>query len=336
MNFLQPLTTLTFAFPLGFIFPVVLAFFWLIQKSSATGVGTGSSIMFADIPKTIRQRLRSPVLNVLMALFLIALSIAAARPQSVVVQNESMHARNLVLALDVSRSMGTADFDSALGQLSRMNAVQQVVREFISSRPFDRIGLVVFGSKAYVRAPLTSDHLLLTQLVEDLEIGMAGDGTAVGDGLGVSLKRVKDTPEGTRAIILLTDGVSNSGTMHPLKAAELAAKLKVKVHTIGVGALGTAERYRNNSAGTLALIGAEYDEATLKKIAEMTGGTFFNASSIDGLRTVYKEIDRLEQSEENQSGRQQTFEHSATFLLWALGAFLFRMLLSRTYFLRVE
>ncbi len=325
MNFLQPLTTLTFASPLGFILPVLLAFFWLIQKPSTKGLGTGSSLLFANIPKTLRQRLRAPVLGALSVLFWIALSIAAARPQSVIVQNDSVHARNLVLALDVSRSMGTADFESAIGQLPRIHAVQQVVREFISSRPLDRIGLVVFGSKAYVRAPLTSDHLLLTQLVADLEIGMAGDGTAIGDGLGVSLKRIKDTPEGTRAIILLTDGASNSGTMHPLKAAELAAKLKVKVHTIGVGA-----------AGTLTVVGAEYDEVTLKKIAEMTGGTFFNASSLDGLRTVYKEIDRLEQSEDNRSGRQQTFEHTAIFLLWALGAFLLRLILTRTYFLRIE
>lgn len=327
---------MTFAYPWALLFPAFLLFIHLVQKKPQSGAGLGSVETIRSISPSFRQRIRKPLLLCIYALMVLSLSLAAARPQRLSVKDQTRSARNLILALDVSRSMGTADFESSLGILPRLVAVKRVVQEFIAAREDDRLGLVIFGSHAYLRAPLTIDHELIKQFVEDLDLGMAGDGTAVGDGLGLSLKRLRDTPAQSRAVILLTDGASNAGTMHPLKAAEVAAELGITVHTIGVGSARTHSRVKQGLHDAQALAGAEYDEPTLKAIAEKTGGVFFNASSLEGLRKVYAEIDALERSEQDEPSLTIAEELFLPFAKMALASLLIIILLNATIFMRVR
>ncbi|MBX7144691.1 MAG: VWA domain-containing protein [Oligoflexia bacterium] len=335
MNLLFPLTTLTFAYPYVLLTPLLLAFSWWMRTRSSRCAPIPATSIYADITPSWRQRLRTPCLGALSTIFIACLSIAAARPQRVTNETNPLEARNLMLAIDVSRSMGTEDFDSALGSTSRLAAVKQVVKEFIAKRQGDRLGLVVFGSKAYLQAPLTADLDVLVQLVEELELGMAGDGTALGDGLGLSLKRLRDFPGSTKAVILLTDGVSNAGQVNPRKAADVAKDLGIKVHTIGVGSSQTVMRMRQGIYTQQSLQGAEYDEATLRAIAETTGGVFFNASSIEGLTQVYQDIDKLETTEAPDSTHRMVEELFPRYAEAALCAYMLLLILGRTIFLKL-
>jgi Ca-activated chloride channel homolog len=172
---------------------------------------------------------------------------------------------------------------------SRLEAVQSVVSEFVEQRADDRVGLVVFGNGAFLQAPLTLDHKVILSLLEQLRPGIAGNGTAIGDGLGLGVKRTANLKTESRAIILLTDGANNSGKLNPIEAAKLAQKFGIKVHTIGVGSAAQAD----------------FDEATLKKIAAATNGVYFNAQDLSALKRVYDEIDKLESSSEKE--RQQNY-----------------------------
>lgn len=335
MNIFFPLTTLTFAYPWVLLAPLLLAFAWWMRIRTQRAAPLPSTLVYGEIEPSLRQRLRTPCLGALSTIFIACLSIAAARPQRITSETNPLEARNLMLTIDVSRSMGTEDFASSVGSTSRLRAVKQVVKDFISKRQGDRIGLVVFGSKAFLQAPLTADLDVLLQLVDDLELGMAGDGTAMGDGLGLSLKRLRDLPGSTKAVILLTDGVSNAGQINPRKAAEVAKDLGIKVHTIGVGSSQTVLRLRQGVYTQQNLQGAEYDEATLRAIADSTGGVFFNASSVEGLTNVYREIDTLEKSEAPDSTRRLVEELFPHYAEAALTAYLLLLLLGRTIFLKL-
>jgi len=282
------------------------------------------------LPRSWRQRLRGPVLGSLLTLTVLSLAIAAARPQRSTTVESASQSRSLILALDISRSMATRDFEGSFGhgRLSRLEAVKAVVRRFIEERGEERLGLIVFGSSAYVQAPLTRDYNVVAELVSRLEVGMAGDGTAMGDGLGLSLKRIADIPAPAKAVILLTDGVSNSGQVNPLKAAEVARELGVKVYTIGIGGAATDPRL----AGRAEI---EFDEATLKEVARITGGLYLNASSVDGLQDVYNEIDRLERSEFEEPEHRVVEELYPGFLWAAFFSYLAYATLGATVFRRV-
>lgn len=334
MELLYPLATLTFAHSWVFIIPVLIIFF-LISSKKPAAVSVGAISAFADLPSSLRLKLRRPVLNLLAALSLCLLTIAAARPQKITIVSSPKEARNLMLSLDTSRSMGTEDFDSPNGRLSRIDAVRYVVSEFIEQRVDDRIGLVVFGSSAYLQAPLTLDHAVVGELTRQIELGMAGDGTALGDGLGLAIKRLTELPGKTKAIVLLTDGVSNAGQVNPLKAAEVAKDLGIKVHTIGIGSARTHAEMRGGIFTQHLVKQAEYDEKTLRKIAEITGGEFFNASSIEGLKNVYNSIDLLEKSDTPQPEQRLIEEYFPKFALYGMLFGLTFIFMARTIFLKV-
>jgi Ca-activated chloride channel family protein len=321
----------SFAYPLFLLAPFVIgaaAFFTrprTVRAAPFPALGTLQSL-----PESWRQRLRLPVLGSLLTTAIVSLSIAAARPQRTTTVETPSESRSLILALDISRSMATRDFEGSFGHgtITRLEGVKGVVRRFIEERRDERLGLIVFGSSAYVQAPLTRDHNVVAELVSRLEVGMAGDGTAMGDGLGLSLKRIADIPAPSKAVVLLTDGVSNSGQVNPLKAAAVAAELGVKVYTIGIGGGASDPR-------SMGRTGAEFDEATLKEVARLTGGLYLNASSVEGLQDVYREIDRLETSRFEEPERRIVEELFPEFL-WAalisyvgyaaLGASVFRRL----------
>lgn len=335
MNLIYPLITLTFAYPQAFALPVLIAYFWLLRRPSSEALALPSVDVMEGVRPSLRLRLRKPVLGTLSFLFLALLSLAAARPQRVSIINSPYRARNIMLALDISRSMSTDDFASQRGTVSRMQGVKSVVSDFIQARGQDRIGLVVFGSSAFLQSPLTLDHKLVSELVDRLDVGLAGDGTAMGDGLGLSLKRIQDIEGSSKAVILLTDGVSNSGHVNPIKAAKVAKDLGVKVHTVGIGSNDTVASVRGGFFSQQLLAQAEFDEETLKKIAEITGGVYFNASSIDGLKKVYAQIDQLERTSSDEPERQIVEEYFVQYALAAFACYLAYLLLARTVFLKV-
>jgi Ca-activated chloride channel family protein len=204
----------------------------------------------------------------------------------------------IVLAIDTSRSMSALDFELNGEAVDRLVVVKDAVRRFVEKRSHDAIGMIVFGELAFTQSPLTTDKDILNQFIDRLEIGMAGDATAMGDGLALSVKRLKDAPAKSKVVLLLSDGDNTSGRLSPLQAAELARDLGIKVYTIGVGSKGKVPFPEQTPWGTrIVMVELAVDEATLTQIAEMTGGKYWNAKNTPELTEIYASIDRLEKTE---------------------------------------
>lgn len=328
---------MTFAYPWAFAPAVLVLIAALVRRRTRTVVAYPDGGILAGLPKSLRQRLRLPILYLSALLSLALLSVAAARPQRFETVAQTKESRNLLLALDISRSMAADDMRQGFGMVTRLDAVKRVVAEFVRRREGDRIGLVIFGRDAYVQAPLTLDHSVIQHLVSRLEVGMAGDGTAIGDGLGLSVKRIRDLPGDSKAIILLTDGVSNAGQVNPLKAAEVAKELGIRVYSIGVGVPGgtTVQIMPQSWFDAGARVQADFDEETLRRIARITGGRYFNARDVEGLASIYAEIDRLERTEDETPPEQLPHELFPIFAVAGLAALVLCVLLERSIFLRV-
>ena len=324
---------MSFKYPIFFIAILFAApFIWKRYKTKA--INFPSIKQLKKINPGLRARLRDPILKGLASLLLLLLSLAAARPYSSQVLRQPSQARNLMLALDISGSMQTGDYFLNNRAVSRLTAVKAVVDDFIKDRKNDRLGLIAFGTDAYLECPLTLDHQLLGKFVDQLQIGIAGRGTAIGDGLGLSVKRVASVPGKSKAIILLTDGVNTSGNVDPIQAAKVAQELDIKIHTIGIGSPSTIEGIpQGSSRQTFKAL--EFDEKLLKQVAEITGGVYFNAQSLEDLKTVYQEIDLLEKSDQKEPERQILNEKNSYFVLWALVGYFLISLLANGPFMRV-
>ena len=318
-------TNFHFAYPWALVLCMIPLFSLFKKQGQRSVFYYPDATVLESIPSSLRLQLRRPVLALFSILAATLLGIAAARPQRVTPVASPQEARNLMLAIDVSQSMSAQDFGGIYGRATRLAAVKSVVSKFIEARSGDRLGLVVFGDKAFLQAPLTLDNNLVKEMVSRLGVGVAGNGTAIGEGLGLALKRIAELPGESRAIILLTDGVNNSGAVDPIKAAQVAQQLGVKVHTIGVGRLGQV-------AG---MVQAEFDEKTLREVAQLTGGLYFNAQDIAGLEEVYQEIDKLESSKTEQETLERVDELFPQFAIWGLFTYLIFLCLSRTVFLKV-
>ena len=336
MRLLTELFSYHYAYPWVALVPILGLFIFLFQRKEAVAVLSPHIGVYSSLPVSWRVRLRTPVLGLLGTVFICCLLISAARPQKITIMQLPEESRNILLALDISRSMSARDFRAGSGYASRLDAVKEVVSEFVKSRPYDRIGLVVFGSQAYLQAPLTLDHPIIEQILKRLRVGLAGDGTAIGDGLGLSVKRIESFKGDSRSIVLLTDGVSNSGKVNPLKAAKVAKNLGIKVHTIGIGSNQPVSlQLGRGFFGGRSVNRVEYDEITLKEIADITGGVFFNASSLEGLSDVYQEIDKLETTSREEPTRERIEEFFAKYLSISLIAYLSYLALSTTIFSRI-
>jgi Ca-activated chloride channel family protein len=329
---------MTFAFPAAFIAPLVyLALRVVARKTRPEGVSVSSSAVLRSLPITLRLRLRVPILLALEAATIALLTVAAARPQVVSIVEQPKLARNIMLVVDTSNSMSGEDFPTKLGTTSRMEGVKTVVAEYVRSRRGDRVGLVVFGNTSYLQSPLTSDTLLVEKLVAQLQPRMAGDGTAIGDGLGLALKRLRDVEGKSKAIILMTDGVNTAGQVSPLKAAQIAAEFGIQIHTIGIGT-GDVTLGQGSFGGLLGHAPgptAEFDETTLKEIARLTGGVYFNATSLEGFQDVYQEIDALNQTESQQPEKPIIHELFAPWTLAGLATLLLSLILQTSLFRRL-
>ena len=200
--------------------------------------------------------------------------------------------RDLMLAIDLSGSMENPDFLLNGEKVDRLTVVKQVAGDFIDRREGDRIGLILFGKRAYVQTPLTFDRETVKYMLRESEIGLAGKETAIGDGIGLAAKRLQDRPEDSRVLILLTDGANTAGEIEPVKAAELAAELGLKIYTIGVGA--DSMEVQSFFGSRTVNPSADLDEGTLTKIAALTGGAYFRAKDTRGLENIYEQLDILE------------------------------------------
>ena len=218
------------------------------------------------------------------------LCVAAARPQSPgeVVQPPAS-GRDLMLAVDLSGSMGEEDMRLGGRPVDRLTAAKAVLADFLDRREGDRVGLIVFGQRAYALSPLTLDRESVRSQLLDSVVGLAGRETALGDAIGLAVKRLRDQPSGQRVLVLLTDGVNTAGQLDPVKAAELARDHDVRIHTVAFGG-DLAAMFGLRLPGNAA----EIDEAALQDIAAITGGRAFRARDADELAGIYAEIDRLE------------------------------------------
>jgi Ca-activated chloride channel family protein len=243
--------------------------------------------------------------------------IACARPQWLGEPIEqAISGRDLMLAVDLSESMTAQDFMLENQAVDRLTAIKSVAENFIERRVGDRVGLVLFGTNAYLQTPLTFDRKTVATLLDESAIGLAGESTAIGDAIGLAIKRLQNKDANSRVLILLTDGANTAGEVAPLKAAELAAAHHLKIYTIGVGAdeMEVASFFGTRKVNP----SADLDEKTLTEIAQKTGGRYFRARDTQELSKIYQLLDQLEPVEKDK----RYFRPSAELYFWPLaGAF---------------
>lgn len=295
-----------FAWPwFALLFPLPLLVRWLIpskQKAQAPEIA---------FPALERLKQAFPIRNgsvtrsnrlVLSLLFLswMLLVVALMKPERVdqyrLVKNKGY---DLMLAVDISGSMQAIDFSNSVKVISRLDVAKDVVGKFVRGRRGDRVGLVTFGEHAYLQVPLTPDTISVSRMLDGTLSGMAGNATAIGDAIGLSVRTLRERPEGSRVLVLLTDGEDNSSSIPPLEAAKLAKKYGIRIYAIGMGKEGPVPFPTNY--GGYGMVEVPMDEKLLKEIAEMTGGQFFRATDQRALEAIYRKIDQLEKTEAEQT-----------------------------------
>ncbi|MBZ4652477.1 MAG: BatA type, partial [Proteiniphilum sp.] len=298
MEFLHP----EYLYLLLLLVPLTLWYIVRLSKAQAS-FRLASTDAFNGLKPGFRVYMRHfPFLLRLLSIALVIIVIA--RPQSVSSWEESeTQGIDIVLALDVSGSMLAQDLKP-----DRLQAAKKVAAEFITDRSNDNIGLVIFAGESFTQCPLTTDHKVLLNLLDDINFGMIDDGTAIGLGLATSVNRLKESQSQSKVVILLTDGTNNSGQIAPLTAADLARSYGIRVYTVGVGTKGMAPTPVNTPFGIrMQNMPVDIDEETLTEIAAITGGQYFRAQDTEGLRQVYNEIDEMEKyliSVQNVTRRQ--------------------------------
>jgi Ca-activated chloride channel family protein len=319
-------------------------FFWLLllllpatawylwKRKQQTPALRMSSVKGFKVKQSLLSKLK-PVLFVLRLLALALLITAMARPRTVDVTTQSSNVRgiDIVMAIDVSASMLARDFEP-----NRLESVKEVGAEFINNRPNDRIGLVLFAGESFTKTPITSDKSIALRAIEEIAYSdVLQNGTAIGSGLATAVNRLKDSDAESKVIILLTDGVNNSGFIDPKIASELAVEFGIKTYTIGVGSNGNALTpvgILPNGRFQYGVQKVEIDEALLQQIAADTGGEYFRATNNEKLEAIYEEIDSLEKSEIEEFRYYNYSEKFRPYALLALGLLLFEIVLRYTVF----
>jgi Ca-activated chloride channel family protein len=301
------------------ILPVMIAWYVWRQHKAVASLSVPGLKQFGNKSTSFRLLLRH-ILFGFRAAAIGCVIIVLARPQATnSFQDISTEGIDIVLTLDISGSMLARDF-----RPDRLEASKNVATEFITGRPYDKIGLVVFSGESFTQCPLTTDHAVLINLMREMKSGMIEDGTAIGEGLATAVNRIKDSGGKSKVIILLTDGVNNRGIIAPVTAAEIAKTYGIRVYTIGVGTQGVAPYPVQTPFGIQYQdMPVEIDEAILKQIAQMTGGKYFRATDNEKLVQVYNEIDKMEKSRIDV--RQYKIKEEK-FMLPALAAFILILL----------
>lgn len=314
---------------LAVILPMTAYYIYTVRKGrAAIQISTVDGL--TRLPRTAKYYFRH-VPFVLRILAITALVLAMARPQSSV-ENQTVTTEgiDIIVSLDISGSMLARDF-----QPDRITAAKDLAGKFILDRKSDRIGLVVFAGESFTQSPLTTDHVTLVNLLNEVRSGMIDDGTAIGNGLATAVNRLKESPAESKVIILLTDGVNNMGQIAPLTAAEIAGAFDIKVYTIGIGTEGFAPYPTYNAWGEIVFtqMKVEIDEKILMQISDMTGGKYFRATDNKKLQAIYNEINDMEKTKVEIDDYTVYRELFAVFALIGLGL-IFSELLFRYLYLR--
>ena len=290
------LSDVTFQYPFVLYFllliPLLAFWYWKRNKKSTPDITYSSLQMFDGVKPTLRERLihLPAVLRVLAISFLI---VALARPQSFSSgENVFTEGIDIAMLLDISGSMLAEDFEP-----NRLEAAKNVIDDFIAGRTSDKIGLVVFAGQSFTQCPLTIDYSVLRNLLKEIKSGMIEDGTAIGTAIANGVNRLKDSKAKSKIIILLTDGVNNSGEIDPITAAQIAKTFGVRIYTVGVGTRGEAPYPFNTPFGKrYQMVPVEIDEGVLQQVASITDGKYFRATDNTKLKEIYGEIDKLEKT----------------------------------------
>ncbi len=311
------------------LIPLLAVWYFLVRKKDTARLKMADTKGFVE--QSILSKLK-PLLYILRLFAIIALIIAMARPRNVEVSKKTKTTRgiDIVMAIDVSASMLAKDLKP-----NRLEALKNVATKFVNKRPNDRIGIVVYAGESFTQTPITSDKRIVINTIRKLRWGDLEGGTAIGMGLGSAVNRLKDSKAKSKVIILLTDGVNNSGFVDPKTASELAKELKIKVYTIGLGTNGTALfPYAKDTSGKLMFRNApvEIDETLLKFIAKQTDGKYFRATDNKKLASIYDEINKLEKTEVEEFKYYNYQEKYHSLVLLAGFLVLLEMLLRFTIF----
>ena len=309
-------------------------FWWRYVRSGASEIAIRMPSLSGLETLSNWRTLISRYLPFLRYLAFAALIIALARPQRTlkeeVVKAEGI---DIFMVMDLSSSMLAKDFDP-----DRLEVSKRVAIEFVNKRPYDRLGLAVFSGESYTQSPLTTDHAIIKQFLAGLKCGLLKDGTAIGMGLAAAVNRLKDSDAKSKVVILLTDGVNNSGYIKPLTAAEIAVEFDVKVYTIGVGSTDEAlapVSVRDDGRYLFGMTRVEIDEKLLTEISQMTGGQYFRAQNEAALERIYESIDEMEKTEMEVTTFKRYSEEYYRFLGIGILLLFIEKLLSLTLFRRL-
>lgn len=307
--------------------PAVPAVEWWRARRGRVGMTFSSILPAKHAPQSFWARLRS-LPTILRVGALVLGILALARPQDRnVVEERYAEGVDIMLVLDTSTSMRAQDFSP-----NRFEAARDVAAGFIRGRSSDRIGLVVFAAKAYTQTPLTLDYDFLLRMLDEVEIGMIEDGTAIGTAIAMAANRLRESSATSKVLILLTDGQNNRGEIDPVTASEVAETVGVRIYSIGVGAYGEAPFLFDDPFGgqRRRMVPVEIDEDMLTSIAERTGGRYFRATNKQALRDIYEEIGELEKTRIEEHAYTDYTERYAFFLWPAFGLLLLEVLLANT------
>jgi len=312
------------------VIPLVAVWHFFMRKKEAAILSMPSIKGFK--PDSFLSKVK-PVLYLLRLLALAAIVVALARPRNVSVSKKTKTNKgiDIVMAIDVSASMLAKDLKP-----NRLEALKKVAEEFVDRRPNDRIGIVVYAGESFTQTPITSDKGIVKRTISELKWGQLEGGTAIGMGLGSAVNRLKESTAKSKVIILLTDGVNNSGNIDPRTATELAKELGIKTYTIGIGTNGMADfpYSRDPRTGQIQFTKqqVEIDEALLKEIAAETEGKYFRATDNSSLKKIYDEIDTLEKTKIEEFKYYNYQEKYRIFVFLALGFLLLEFILRNTIF----
>ncbi len=314
------------------VLPLLYLWYRRRRRTSETGVVYADASHWTAGP-TWRTRLYHLFRVLPYAAFFLAV-VALARPQAgtreVDVKSEGI---DIVLAIDASGSMRAEDFKPN----NRLYVAKQVAAQFVDGRQGDRISIVLFAGEAFTQCPLTLDYGILKNLIEAIDFGIQPDGTAIGMAIAASVNRLRKTEAKSKVIILLTDGINNSGTIDPLTAADAAAALKIKVYTIGVGVEGEAPFPVDDPVfgRRYVRMPSEVDDKSLKEIADKTGGLYFRATTPEALREIYARIDRLEKTKVETREYVDYADMGPDLIAWAAALLALGFLASTTFLARL-
>lgn len=312
------------------IVPLVAIWVWFKQNRENPFV-VFSSVKGFQVKTSWRVKLR-PILLLLRLVSISALIVALARPQSSseTTKTKSTDGIDIVLSIDVSSSMLAKDLKP-----NRLDALKNVAEQFIKDRHNDRIGLVVYSGESYTKVPVTIDQNIVLQSLRDVTYGQVEDGTAIGMGLATAVNRLKESKAKSKVIILMTDGVNNSGFIEPQTAAELAKEYGIRVYTIGLGTNGmamTPVSYNPDGSFQYTMAKVEIDQKLLTEISKITGGKYFRATDNKKLEEIYKEIDKLEKTKIEELKYYHYDEKFRIWVILAMVSLLLEFILRHTIF----